>query len=357
MTENKSCLVVGAGLAGLMAATKLQQAGWSVTVLDKGRGVGGRTANRRFGGASFDHGAQYFTVRDESFQAFVDQWLADGVVKQWSNGFPNSDGESASGKYPRYVGVKAMTGMAKALAENLDVQTSAEVNQIDAENGTWKLTTEHKGTHDTNIYTADALVMTPPAEQTLRLMRSGNANLPEDALNALELIEFNPCFAVLALLDKPSQLPTPGGIFMPGEPISWMSDNQQKGISEQPAITIHAGPEFTRAHYDDDRTDVANMLIEAARDYIGDATVIDFQVQRWRYSQPAQMHPEKTLYVNTPAPVAFAGDAFNGAKVEGAVLSGMAAAEDIVLNPATKAGSILRNEANQPCSENLLSKA
>ncbi|MEM6282538.1 MAG: FAD-dependent oxidoreductase [Chloroflexota bacterium] len=330
MMEQKTCLIVGAGMAGLIAATELQNAGWSVTVLDKGRGVGGRTANRRFGGASFDHGAQYFTVRDERFQAYVEQWLVAGSVKEWARGFENHEGESSSGKYPRYAGVNGMTGMAKALAEGLDVHTSMTVRQIDVVDGHWQLTVEPYGADEPEIHTADALIMTPPAEQTLTLMRSGNVALPDEAIGALEAITFNPCFAVMVLLDKPGKIPAPGGIFMPGEPISWMSDNQQKGISEPPAITIHAGPEFTRTHYDDDRTDVAHMLIDAARDYLGDANVVGFQVQRWKYSQPVNMHPEKTLFVDTPAPVAFAGDAFNGAKVEGAALSGMAAAHKLI---------------------------
>ncbi|MEL6271562.1 MAG: FAD-dependent oxidoreductase, partial [Chloroflexota bacterium] len=247
MTEQKTCLIVGAGMAGLMAATDLQNAGWSVTVFDKGRGVGGRTANRRFGGASFDHGAQYFTVRDDRFQAYVDRWLVAGAVKEWARGFDNYAGESSSGKYPRYAGVNGMTGMAKALAENLNVHVSTTVKQIDIADDQWQLAVEPYGADTLETHTADALIMTPPAEQTLTLMRSGNVALPDDAIAALEHITFNPCFAVMALLDKPGQIPAPGGIFMPGEPISWMSDNQQKGISEPPAITIHAGPEFTRA--------------------------------------------------------------------------------------------------------------
>ncbi|MFW5789075.1 MAG: FAD-dependent oxidoreductase [Spirochaetota bacterium] len=57
--------VVGAGIAGLTAARRLVDASLDVTVLDKGRGVGGRMATRRFGGATrrfggatFDHGGR-----------------------------------------------------------------------------------------------------------------------------------------------------------------------------------------------------------------------------------------------------------------------------------------------------------
>lgn len=32
----------------------------------------------------FDHAAQYFTATDPRFQKLVDQWRAEGVVKEWN---------------------------------------------------------------------------------------------------------------------------------------------------------------------------------------------------------------------------------------------------------------------------------
>lgn len=327
MLEKPSCIVVGAGMAGLVAADQLQTDGWQVTILDKGRGVGGRMASRRVGDARFDHGAQYFTVRDPRFQALVDQWLADGVSVVWANGFTKHDENTSGGSHPRYRGVDGMTAMAKAIAAQLNVHTSTKVTAVNITNNRWNLTAAHLGTDAETVHTADALLMTPPAEQSLILMRSGNVTLPADVSTALERIAFNPCFAVLVQLDAPSNVPKPGGVFMPGEPLSWIADNQQKGISTTPAVTLHAGPAYTRDHYDNDPDAVAHELIAAAREVIGPAQVVGFQVQRWRYSQPSVMHPEKTLFRAVPAPLAFAGDAFDGAKVEGAALSGMAAAD------------------------------
>src|SRR3712207_9580914 len=77
---NESCIVVGAGISGLLAARELQAEGWRVTVLDKGRGVGGRMATRRVGGGNFDHGAQFFTVRGGRFAGLVEGWAAGGGV-------------------------------------------------------------------------------------------------------------------------------------------------------------------------------------------------------------------------------------------------------------------------------------
>ena len=64
LKQTTDVLVVGAGMAGLIAARELLRAGLSVLVLDKGRGVGGRLASRRIEGATFDHGAQAFATGD-----------------------------------------------------------------------------------------------------------------------------------------------------------------------------------------------------------------------------------------------------------------------------------------------------
>jgi predicted NAD/FAD-dependent oxidoreductase len=59
--EPRECdvAIIGAGIAGLCAALTLTQAGLKVVIVDKARGVGGRMATRRLGGAVIDHGAQF----------------------------------------------------------------------------------------------------------------------------------------------------------------------------------------------------------------------------------------------------------------------------------------------------------
>ena len=60
--------VVGGGMAGVVCARTLVQAGHRVTLFEKSREFGGRMATRRTEFGGFDHGAQYFTVRDARFE-------------------------------------------------------------------------------------------------------------------------------------------------------------------------------------------------------------------------------------------------------------------------------------------------
>src|SRR5690606_6893850 len=75
--------VVGAGMAGVTAARTLVQAGHRVTLFEKSRGFGGRMATRRTEFGGFDHGVQYFTVRDPRFEQVL-RATATSAVRAWS---------------------------------------------------------------------------------------------------------------------------------------------------------------------------------------------------------------------------------------------------------------------------------
>ena len=74
--------VIGAGMAGIACARTLVQAGHSVTVFEKTVSPGGRMATRSSPFGSFDHGAQYFTVRDARFARALE--TVPGLCKPWS---------------------------------------------------------------------------------------------------------------------------------------------------------------------------------------------------------------------------------------------------------------------------------
>ena len=132
--------------------------------------------------------------------------------------------------------------------------------------------------------------------------------------------------ALLVVLEGPSGVPRPGGMWPGGEIIGWLADNTQKGISpEVHAVTIHATPEFSRTHYETAPEEVARLLLAEARPWLG-SRVLMVQQQRWRYSIPRLTYPEPCLVVPGPPPLLFAGDIFAGPRVEGAALSGLAAA-------------------------------
>ncbi len=323
MENRKSCLVIGAGIAGLLAARTLQEQGVQVTVLDKGRGVGGRMATRRIGSAVFDHGAQFFTARDPRFRALADALMMAGAAEEWCRGFAGPAGSTEGDGHPRYCGTAGMTAVAKELAQGVDVQLSQRVMSAEIEDSYWKVQTELGGEH-----IAGSLLLTAPVPQSLAILDAGGVVLPTEIRAKLETVSYDPCIALM-VQPMESRIPFPGGLQLAGEPIAWIGDNRQKGISPTASVTIHAGVEFSRAHWNSEDSEVASRLLSAAGAWIS-SPGLAFQVHRWRYAKPSALYPAACLTLNEPLPLAFAGDAFGTPRVEGAALSGLAAAQAIL---------------------------
>ncbi len=317
----QSRIVVGAGLSGLAAARTLQDASVRVTVLEKEEKVGGRMRTDTIRGGVFDHGAQFFTVRSDRFEEIVRAWIFAGVAIEWTRGFADASGEHNEDGYPRYRGTRGMTAIAEHLAIGLDVKTGAKVTSLRRGERGWEIVAGGF-THE-----ASALVLTPPS--ALALVDENGISLPAGARSDLESIVYDPCVALMVLPDTAGAVPEPGGVQIGGDPLFWVADNRRKGISEVPALTIHAGPEWSREHLHSDDGTVSRLLLEEAKDYVGtgiEATA----VYRWKYSQPVVTHDERFVYVEGPPPLVFCGDAYGGPKVEGAVLSGLTAAERLL---------------------------
>ena len=312
-------VVVGAGIAGLMAAQSLSNSGHDVVVVDKGRSPGGRLATRRIDDATLDHGAQFFTVRDSLFESHVAEWIASGVITEWCRGFDattqNNDG------YSRYRGVHGMTDIAKHLAQGLDVRCNTLAFSI-ARGATskWQLKID-----DGSVLDADAILVTCPLPQAYALLVTAGIELPESMLRT----EYDRTICLLAVLNQSSAVANPGGLQNPDETFSFIADNAIKGISSATALTMHANPQFSLEHWDTSTDDVQRLLLERAGPWIGDATVITSQIKKWRLATPLTIWPER-YWANDM--IVLAGDAFGGPKIEGAALSGLSAANYLANN-------------------------
>lgn len=278
-------------------------------VVEKGRGVGGRMATRRVGDARVDHGAQFFTTRSPEFGALVADAEAAGAVVRWTDGF----GDPPDG-HPRWRGSEGMTSLCKWMAADASIEVELGRTVVDLAE-----------------LPADAHILTAPVPQSLAIL-SFSRRLPEPSLaGRLAALRYVPTVSVLLVLDRPpAAMPDHGGVQLTDHPdLGFVADNQAKGISSVPAVTVHLTNARSAEMWESADEELASFASAAAERWLGVAAVVAHSVQRWRYAGPVDVDPEPTIVWGRDPVSALAGEAFAGPKVEGAFLSGLAAADAV----------------------------
>ena len=348
----RDVLILGAGLCGLKAAGDLHQAGKRVLVLDKGRGVGGRAATRRWDGVPVDHGAQFFTVRTFAFWAQAARWLAHGVAVPWAQGFHRWDAKHGlrppgpdDAGHPRYACPDGMSALAKSLSYVLPpdrIRLGARVTAlrlVDDEWGRyWRAEVEGASPDDEEPPAARQVLLTLPVPQALALLEASGLlkALDADALGDLRAVEVAPTLAVLLRGDAPR----PGwqGVQLRDETLSWIgadSDKRPNRVGAERIFVLHGSAGFSRRWQDGDLEEAARQMTARAGEIVGEwiTRLPGRQVHRWRYaSVPHGLDDWAGVRLSGAGePGLFlAGDAFLGAKIEGAFLSGQETAKVIL---------------------------
>jgi renalase len=296
--------VIGAGATGLVTAGTLVERGHEVVVLEREQRVGGRLSTTQLGAARLDDAAQFIQVEDPEVAAVVEGWAERGLAYEWCRGpDPDSDGP------PWFVGKGGMATLAEGLAASLDVRLGTEVTAVVSTGSGWRLEGPGDGID------ADAVVVTSPLPEAAALVGADSA---PDA-------RYRRGLTVLAVLDRPSAFSEPGAATLEESPLRFVADNQLKGISDVPALTVHPGPEWTEDWYERSDDEIAAGALAEASEFIGAAAVVESRVRRWDICTPEEPAEQRLMMVSESPLLVLAGDGF-GAHVKGAIRSGLAAA-------------------------------
>ena len=302
--------IIGAGIAGLACARRLVQSGLHPVVFDKGRGIGGRVATRRFDALQFDHGAQYVTAKGPGFAAVLDDLAASGAAAQWSDG----SGQSKA------VGTPGMSALARALGAGLDIRQNAQVRAI-AQDGTgWVLRVGE------DEYRAERVVITAPAPQAAALLGTEHP-----LAKAMAQVRYAPCLTLMAATTAPGPFVTRKDA---ADPLAWIAqDNSKPGrpVSDSFTWVAQASETFSSAHLEGDAGAMVALMLPLLCDRLGLGAhhITHAVAHRWRYArvttalgQPFLRTADGTLYLG--------GDGYLGPRVEAAWTSGTAIAGDVL---------------------------
>ncbi len=317
----KTVAIIGSGMAGLSAARVLTAAGLAVTVFDKGRQPGGRLATRRIDNWVFNHGCQFFTIRDPDFEAAV-----QNVCVPWE----------ITEEKDRYAGIPTMASVASHLATGLNIHQHAHVRSVARHQTGWALRFDQG-----EPQTFDALLIAIPAPQAAALLAGSHPHFEARLKN----IHLSPCWAVMLGFEAPpprSALETqfnvpswPDGIWSAiwsdGEgPITWgVRENARPHAPESPpAFTFHFSAAWSAKHLEDNPQDVIATVL-AENWSFGTHKPTHAAAHRWRFALVDKPLGEPCLW-DEKTRLGLCGDWCIAPRLEAAFLSGRALAKSII---------------------------
>ncbi|MEG4805219.1 FAD-dependent oxidoreductase [Microcoleus sp. ARI1-B5] len=334
-------VAIGAGMAGLICARQLRLAGYSVAVVEKSRGPGGRVATRRVHGTRADHGARYLEPQGRvAVEGLIDVLVDRQLMKLWTD----SVGEFRQGEIsfiPNscYVAPAGMNAVGKYIAEGLDIWYGRRVKAISrTDSQMWHLSLE---VTDDNLeipqeLIAKAVVVAIPAPQALMFLDS-EIGFSSDFLDTLRSVEYDPCITVMAgySAERNSDLsdlnPQWKSVSFPDDSdLAWIGLDSSKRLDpQQPVFVVHSSANFAQRYLEAaDLDTVGGELLDRACEYL-----IPWlnqpewlQVHRWRYAFCRNPLPVSCLPASGTLPLVCAGDLCGEGQIEAALRSGLAAA-------------------------------
>ena len=338
--KSRNIAVIGAGMAGIACARTLMQAGHQVTVFEKGAGFGGRMATRSSPFGSFDHGAQYFTVRDPRFVRALQ--TVSGLCKPWSARnvwVLDEHGQIASTKLPRqethWVPTPGMNALvsrwAAPLQEQNRVELETRISQLEPDAlqpHQWQLRGASPGGAQHVYCGFDAVLLAMPAEPARLLLNS--AQKADGLAQKIDRVQMAPCWTLMLAFPQAMQpgLNTLGPQWNAARSthhrIAWLARESSKpGRGAVERWTVQASAAWSQEHLEDDPQRVQAKLIKAFSEVTGiHAEPSHVDSRRWRFAQTTAPLGKSHLW-DAKTGLGVCGDWCLGQRVEDAFISGL----------------------------------
>ncbi len=342
-----SAIVVGGGISGIAAAGALASAPRPVgriAVIDRGHRLGGRMAVRTlrsgpWAGHVVDLGASYFTVGRPEFGAVVDDWLASGLARPWSDEFSVISADGTRSSHPGPMRFAAPDGL-RSLVEDLAAALPEEVSTRSASDAArlrrgairpWGIDVAplapDRAHHTPEHIEADVVALCQPTSQAADLLRASPSDAALTGLaDACAPHRYEPLLALVAQWPHRTWDEFPGCFVNGDATIAFIADDGSRRGDGAAVLVAHSTSAFARGFLDDPSA-AAEPLVAAVRRLLGVGAPVEVEVKRWGAARPATADGggSDARFLLDPGGVGVAGDAFSQRpRIEAAWLSGRA---------------------------------
>jgi len=320
--------VVGAGLAGLSAAKRLQEAGVSVVVLDDGRRPGGRLATRKYHDRQFDYGAQYMKPHSRRAAVLFSAWRKAGVIVPWRAQALELPQRKKVDSTSWHVAVPSMADLASHLAEELEVHCRFKALDVSGEKGRWSII----GQRHQSAGPFEAVFVACPAYQTAKLLAPYEEFGP-----LLDKVESRPCLATMVEFEDEVMVDYEAA-FVGNGPLAWVClDSAKPGRTTKECWVLHATDEWSEKHLQDPPEQIASLMLSAFAPLspVELPPVAFCRAHRWRFAYGTAAS-DSTHRFEESLGLGVAGDWCNSPNLDGAYFSGHDLAETYLNSLAKK---------------------
>ena len=310
--------IIGAGLAGLSVASSLPT-DIDITLYDKARGLGGRLSTRRTNESTFDHGAQFMTVRTKAFQTFLSPMIQAGYVAPWQPRLCDilEDNTKKYWQWPssdvHYVGVPGMNQILKYLGRSFDIRLNQKITSIKKENQQWVLYNDTGESLDTY----DWVILATPSPQAVQLLPKTHH------WHAwITSREMHPCFSLMLGFSNTRSYSFDALRLATG-PLNWIALNHTKPERQGTSVVAHTRDSWAITHQDAKLESIESLLEKEVRKYLeySSQDVVYQALHAWRYAYIRQPSEFKSR-LDTQAQIGVCGDWCIESRVESAFISG-----------------------------------
>lgn len=281
--KKQNIAIIGAGIAGLSLANMLNDV-VNIEVFEKSRGYGGRVATRHNEDFMFDHGAQFFTAKNEKFKKFIQPLIDKEIVGIWNAKFVEIDEDKITYKkdwnshYPHYVGIPKMNEICKHLSNNIETKLNVEVKRIaKSNNDKWQLF-DSDSNHLGNF---DWIICSAPAFQAQKLLPLEFAH--HDKLRSIKMLG---CYALMLSFKNKLNVDWDAAL-VKNSNLSWISFNSSKPArNSSNAVVALASNSWADENIEADleivKTEMLNSLSQIVK--FSDQDLLGCNIHRWKYA-------------------------------------------------------------------------
>ena len=306
--------IIGPGVSGSTIAHLLSKK-YSVHILDKARGPGGRASNKRFKQSlSFDHGVQYISPKSKEFRNLIKILCKKKHAKIWSGNHLDFTFEKKD-KSEKFIGTKGNNFISKYYTKKIKKSFQSPVKSIFKNKYFWEI----KLNNNENIQ-AKSIILTCPFPQLKKIA----GKYLEKKISNLK-IDMEPNITTMLAFKNQKTVPV-SSIKFNDDILTWAAyENSKNRFNSSNSLwTLQSSIKWARKNINNYKGNkkVENTLISKFLNFTGykKNKIIFKKTHGWKYSYNLHGSPFKS-YWNKKLRLGLCADWFIGPKVENAWLS------------------------------------